>query len=74
MNIKQMALVKVLTLMGSAAFMGVVVTLSIDYWGMARVGTVLAICVFAYLCKLVYDIELSKLEHTNALTKLKDIK
>jgi uncharacterized membrane protein YgaE (UPF0421/DUF939 family) len=73
MNIKQMAVVNVAKLMGSALLAGVAVNLGIHYFGLAIVGTTIAVLVFAYMCKFAYDIELSKLERHNALTKLKEL-
>lgn len=72
MNIRQMAAVNVAKLIGSALAMGIVVNLGIHYFGIAIVGTVIAVAVLAWMCKFAYDIELSKLESKNALTKLKD--
>jgi hypothetical protein len=72
MNIRQMAMMNVAKLIGSAVAMGVVVNLGIHYFGIAIVGTVVALGVLAYMCKFAYDIELSKLEHLNTLKKIKD--
>jgi uncharacterized membrane protein YgaE (UPF0421/DUF939 family) len=68
-----MAAMNTLKLMGSAALVGVVVNLGIQYFGLAVVGTTIAVLVFAYLCKFAYDIELSKLESLNSLKKLKEL-
>lgn len=73
MNIKQMAALRVAALIGSAAVTGVAVNVGIHYFGIAVVGTVFALCVLAYMCKFVYDIELAKLESLNSLRKLKEL-
>jgi Flp pilus assembly protein TadB len=73
MNIKQMAIVNVAKLVGFAVAVGVIVNLGIHYMGLATVGVILAVGVLAYMIKFMYDIELSKLESKNALTKLKEL-
>ena len=74
MTIKQMAALRVAGLIGSALITGVLVQVGIHYFGIAVVGTVLAVGFFAYMAKFVYDIELAKLESLNALNKLKELK
>lgn len=73
MNIKQMAAVRVAMLMGSALITGIVVNVGIHYWGIAAVGAVISLAVFGYMAKLVYDIELARLESVNTLRKLKEL-
>jgi hypothetical protein len=73
MNIKQMAALKVAGLIGSAIAMGIVVNVSIHYFGIATVGVIVAVALLAYFCKFAYDIELSKLESLNSLRKLKEL-
>ena len=72
MNIRQMAALNVAKILGSAMLMGIVVNVGIHYLGIATVGTVIALAVLCYMAKLVYDIELSKLESLNALKKIKE--
>ena len=73
MNIKQMAVVNVAKIVAVAVIMGIIVNSSLHYFGLATVGLIMAIAVLAYMIKFMYDIELSKLESKNALTKLKEL-
>ena len=73
MNIKQMAIVNVAKLVGFAVAVGVIVNVGLHYLGIATVGVILAAGVLVYMIKFMYDIELSKLESKNALTKLKEL-
>jgi Flp pilus assembly protein TadB len=73
MNIKQMAIVNVAKLVGFAVAVGVIVNVGLHYLGIATVGVILATGVLVYMIKFMYDIELSKLESKNALTKLKEL-
>ena len=73
MNIKQMAAARVAVFMAVSITMGAAVSAAITYWGLAIVGIALSVAVLLYLIKMLYDIELDKLERTNTLTKLKDL-
>ena len=72
MNIRQMALLNVAKIIGSAMIAGILVNVGIHYLGIATVGTVIALAVLCYMAKMVYDIELAKLERLNALKKIKE--
>jgi hypothetical protein len=73
MNIKQMAMLRVAKLIGFAVAVSIAVNVGIHYLGIATVGVLFAAGVLAYMIKFMYDIELSKLESKNALTKLKEL-
>jgi hypothetical protein len=73
MNIKQMAAVNVAKLIGFAVAVSLAVNVGIHYLGIATVGVLFAAGVLAYMIKFMYDIELSKLESKNALSKLKEL-
>jgi Flp pilus assembly protein TadB len=73
MNIKQMAILNVAKIVGFGVAVGVIFNLGIHYLGIATVGVLFAAGVLAYMIKFMYDIELSKLESKNALTKLKEL-
>ena len=73
MNIKQMAAVNVAKLIGFAVAVSIAVNVGIHYLGIATVGVIFAAGVLAYMIKFMYDIELSKLESKNALSKLKEL-
>ena len=72
MNIRQMAALNVAKFLAAVLAIGIVVNVSMFYFGIATVGIVFALAVLAYMIKFMYDIELSKLESKNALTKIKD--
>lgn len=74
MNIRQMALVNVAKILGFALAVGLVVNLGLHYFGIATVGIIAAVALLVYMIKFMYDIELSKLESKNTLTKLKELK
>ena len=73
MNIRQMAIMNVAKLIGFAIAVSIAVNVGIHYLGLAVVGVILAAGVLVYMIKFMYDIELSKLESKNALTKLKEL-
>jgi len=73
MNIRQMALMNVLKIVAGGVAGALLVNLGIHYMGLATVGVILAAGVLVYMIKFMYDIELSKLESKNALTKLKEL-
>ncbi len=74
MNLKQMALVNVAKILGTAVLAAVVVNVGIHYLGLAVVGTLIALALLVYMAKMVYDIELDKLERLDTLKKIKDTK
>jgi uncharacterized membrane protein YgaE (UPF0421/DUF939 family) len=67
-----MAAFNVAKIVAVALILGIIVNASLDYFGLATVGLIMAIAVLAYMIKFMYDIELSKLESKNALTKIKE--
>ena len=73
MTLKQMAALNVAKIVAVAVAMGIIVNVSLDYFGLATVGLIMAIAVLAYMIRFIYDIEVSKLESKNALTKLKEL-
>ncbi len=73
MTIKQMAALRVALFVGTAVTLSVLNTLAIEYFGLATVGMVWAVALFAYGIKFVYDVELAKLESQNSLKKLKEL-
>ena len=72
MNIRQMAALNVAKFLAAVLAIGIVVNVSMFYFGIATVGIVFALAVLAYMIKFMYDIELSKLESKNALAKIKE--
>ena len=74
MTIKQMAALSTAKLIGGMILVSVVVNVSLHYFGVVAVGAVVALALFLYMIKFVYDIELAKLEAKNSLARLKDIK
>ena len=74
MNIKQMAAMETAKLIGGMILVSVIVNVSLHFFGVVAVGVIVAVALFLYMIKFVYDIELAKLESKNALTRLKDIK
>jgi hypothetical protein len=68
-----MAALNVAKIVAVAVAMGIIVNVSLDYFGLATVGLIMAIAVLAYMIRFIYDIEVSKLESKNALTKLKEL-
>lgn len=73
MNIKQMAALNVAKVLGGGILIAVIVNLGIHYLGITTVGIIACSAMFIYCVKMVYDIELSKLESRNALKKLKEL-
>jgi high-affinity Fe2+/Pb2+ permease len=73
MTLKQMAALNVAKLVAFAITVGIIVNTSLDYFGLATVGLILAIAVLAYMIRFMYDIEVAKLESKNALTRLKEL-
>jgi len=72
MTLKQMAAFNVAKIVAFALAVGVVVNVSLHYFGIATVGLIAAVALMAYMIKFMYDIEVSKLESKNALTKIKE--
>jgi hypothetical protein len=74
MTIKQMAAVQVLKLVSAMIVLAVLFNLGLHYFGLAVMGTAFAVALLVYMIKFMYDIELSKLESKNALTKIRESK
>jgi uncharacterized membrane protein YfcA len=71
MTLKQMALLKVAKLVAFSMIVGAVVGLSQIYIGVAATAGILLVLVLIYAGRMVYQMELDKL---NSLEKLKNIK
>jgi uncharacterized membrane protein YfcA len=71
MTLKQMALLKVAKLVAFSMIVGAVVGLSQIYIGVAATAGILVVLVLIYAGRMVYQMELDKL---NSLEKLKNIK
>jgi len=74
MTIKQMAILNVAKIIAVALLAGLAVNLGVHYLGLATVSVIMALALFVYMIKFAYDIELSKLESKNALSKLRETK
>ena len=74
MTIKQMAAVRVAKFLAVITVIGVAVNVLMFYLGVATVGIMLALALLIYMIRFMYQVELDKLERTNTLSKLKDIK
>lgn len=72
MNIKQMAVVNTLKIIGFALLVGLLFNLGLHYFGLATMGILFAAALLVYMIKFMYDIELAKLESKNSLQKLKE--
>jgi len=71
MTLKQMALLKVAKLVAFSMIVGAVVGLGQIYVGVAATAGILLVLVLIYAGRMVYQMELDKL---NTLEKLKNIK
>ena len=71
MTLKQMALLKVAKLVAVSMIVGAVVGLGQIYIGVAATAGILLVLVLIYAGRMVYQMELDKL---NSLEKLKNIK
>jgi len=69
-----MAAFNVAKIVAFAIAIGLVVNLGLHYFGLATVGFILALAVLGYMIKFMYDIEVSKLESKNSLTKIRETK
>jgi hypothetical protein len=69
-----MAAVQVLKLVSAMIVFAVLFNLGLHYLGLAVMGTAFAVALLVYMIKFMYDIELSKLESKNALTKIRESK
>jgi Flp pilus assembly protein TadB len=69
-----MAALNVAKILGFGVAVAVAVNLGLHYFGIATVGIIAAVAMLVWFIRFAYDIELSKLESKNALTKLKELK
>ena len=69
-----MAALNVAKIVAVAITVGIIVNISLHYFGIATVGIIMAVALFLYMIKFMYDIEVSKLESKNSLQKLKETK
>ena len=74
MTIKQMAAMETAKLIVGMILVSVLVNVSLHFFGVVAVGAIVALALFVYMIKFVYDIELAKLEAKNSLARLKEIK
>jgi hypothetical protein len=70
MTPKQTALLNMGKLLGIALVAGFAVNVTFTYFTVEQIGIGFCVGMIVYLCKMVYDIELAKAEHLDALNKL----
>jgi predicted aspartyl protease len=70
MTAKQTALIQTAKLFAIAITAGVLVNVAFAFLTVAQIGIAFAVVVLAALAKMVYDIELSKAQHREALNEL----
>jgi flagellar biosynthesis protein FliP len=70
MTPKQTALLNMGKLLGIALVAGLGASMLIANFTVEQIGIGFCVGMIVYLCKMVYDIELSKAEHLEALNKL----
>lgn len=71
MTPKQTALIKTAKLITIAIAISVLVHLLFAFLTLAQIGIIFYLVLFAFLAKMVYDLELSKAEHEQSLDQLK---
>jgi hypothetical protein len=71
MTPKKTALIQTVKLFAIAISAGVLVNVLFAFFTIAQIGFVFALIVLVALIKMVYDLELSKAEHLDALNKMK---
>jgi hypothetical protein len=74
MTPKQTALAQTLKLFTIAIAAGVLINVAFAFFTIVQIGIAFALVVFVALGKMVYDIELSKAEHLDALNTLNKMK
>jgi hypothetical protein len=74
MTPKQTALLNMSKLLGIALVVGFCTNVAITYFTIAQIGIGFCVGMIVYLCKMVYDIELAKAEHLEALNTLNKMK
>jgi hypothetical protein len=63
MTLKQRALFDVIKMILAGITLGVLITVSAQYLGMATVGTIVAVLMLIYLAKMAYAMRVSQLEY-----------
>jgi len=71
MTPKQTALIQTAKLFALAILAGLLTGAAFHYFTIVQIGTAFTLAVMAALIKMVYDIELSRAEHREALNKMK---
>ena len=71
MTPKQTALLNVGKLLVLALVVGFSVNVAFTYFTIAQIGIGFCVGIIAYLCKMLYELELAKAEHLEALNKMK---
>ena len=74
MTPKQTALLNMSKLLGIALVVGFAVNVAITYFTIAQIGIGFCVGMLVYLCKMLYDLELAKAEHLEALNTLNKMK
>ena len=74
MTSKQIAIRNVAKLVGLALIMGFGTGILINTVPVAVLGIGASVLILGYLIKMIYDIELSKAQHLEALNKLNNLK
>jgi hypothetical protein len=74
MTPKQTALLNVGKLLAIALVVGFSVNVAITYFTIAQIGIGFCVGMLVYLCKMLYDLELAKAEHLEALNTLNKMK
>jgi hypothetical protein len=74
MTPKQTALLNMSKLLAIALVAGFCVNIVFIYFTVTQVGIGFCVGMIVYLCKMVYDIELSRAEHLEALNTLNKTK
>jgi hypothetical protein len=74
MTPKQTALLNVTKLVVLALVSGVAVNVALTYFTVTEIGIGFCVGMIAYLSKMLYELELSKAEHLEALNTLNKMK
>jgi fatty acid desaturase len=70
LSIKQTALINVAKLIGLAVFVGIVTSILLMHVPLPYLGIGVCVIVLLYLIHMIYELELSKAEHREALKEL----
>jgi hypothetical protein len=74
MTAKQTALINVAKMLGVAVLAGAVTSLLLIFVPLPYIGIGFCVGMLVYLCKMLYDLELAKAEHLEALNTLNKMK